>query len=557
MPSAPSRNPSPLRVFLCHASGDKPAVRKLYQRLRRAGFRPWLDEKDILPGQDWESEIQNALRSADVVIVCLSNHAVSKYGYVQKEIRLALDTADRKPERTIFIIPLKLDECTVPESLGRWHWLNYTSPDGYDSLLRALRLTAAALDGRPAATTSSVEPVRPPRRTAKAKNEDPAHGPNPQPMLGGGKHPAREKETRLNASTASRFVALFEVLKDCYVSVGGCNPSPKMEAARRELIGWSLCDDEFAQLSSLVGSGDERACGAADEILSVGKICITSSTVAVTYEMLSSPISPVQQVAIRALMRMERQDPRIITDKVLARLASLLREVGLGWLTVAYFVECLGPRACTAKMLEALEVCLYTSNVSVRAPDIVLALGPAAATAKILSRLMYLIKEGSADASHSAANALFVFRDSLTSSAIFADVFPLLKHKRWYRRAAAAIAIGSLGPRFARDAAESLAELLFDEEYDVQAAAVEGIGKLGAVCAELQPEIIVKILGFALDPNDQGYLKRIAVRTLGELGPSAAIPEVLAGLKALRHDSDQEISDDADDSFLALRAKTG
>ena len=42
---------SPLAVFLCHASGDKPAVRTLRQRLMRSGVKPWLDEVDLLPGQ--------------------------------------------------------------------------------------------------------------------------------------------------------------------------------------------------------------------------------------------------------------------------------------------------------------------------------------------------------------------------------------------------------------------------------------------------------------------------------------------------------------------------
>ena len=31
---------SPLRIFLCHSSGDKPAVRNLYQRLSSDGFDP-------------------------------------------------------------------------------------------------------------------------------------------------------------------------------------------------------------------------------------------------------------------------------------------------------------------------------------------------------------------------------------------------------------------------------------------------------------------------------------------------------------------------------------
>ncbi|MCP4658931.1 MAG: TIR domain-containing protein, partial [bacterium] len=49
--------PELLRVFLCHATEDKPAVRALYQRLKNAGVSAWLDEEDLLPGQDWRLEI--------------------------------------------------------------------------------------------------------------------------------------------------------------------------------------------------------------------------------------------------------------------------------------------------------------------------------------------------------------------------------------------------------------------------------------------------------------------------------------------------------------------
>jgi len=37
-----------LRVFLCHASQDKPIVRELYQRLFAEGWiDPWLDEEKL------------------------------------------------------------------------------------------------------------------------------------------------------------------------------------------------------------------------------------------------------------------------------------------------------------------------------------------------------------------------------------------------------------------------------------------------------------------------------------------------------------------------------
>jgi CHAT domain-containing protein len=143
----PVRNSSQcsLRVFLCHASQDKPFARDLYNRLENEGLRPWLDEVDILPGEDWEYEIRNAVRSSDVVVVCLSQSSVSKSGFVQKEIVYALDVADEKPQGTIFIIPLKLEECKVPDRLRKVQWVDYFHKEGHDRLMRALHKRAQAL----------------------------------------------------------------------------------------------------------------------------------------------------------------------------------------------------------------------------------------------------------------------------------------------------------------------------------------------------------------------------------------------------------------------------
>lgn len=137
-----------LRVFLCHASGDKPAVRELYQRLRADGIDAWLDEENLLPGQDWQRAIPKAVRESDAVIVCLSRSSITKAGYVQKEIKFALDVADEKPEDAIFLIPLKLEECDVPERLSRWQWVNLFSPSGCEKLIRALRAHADSLGVR-------------------------------------------------------------------------------------------------------------------------------------------------------------------------------------------------------------------------------------------------------------------------------------------------------------------------------------------------------------------------------------------------------------------------
>lgn len=137
--------PRLLRLFLCHSSSDKPAVREFYRRLCNDDFDPWLDEENLLGGQEWEPEIKKAVRTADVVLVCLSHSSITKEGFVQREIRFALDVAEEKPEGTVFLIPVKLEPCDVPERLRKWHWVDLSEETGYEKLLRALQSRASAL----------------------------------------------------------------------------------------------------------------------------------------------------------------------------------------------------------------------------------------------------------------------------------------------------------------------------------------------------------------------------------------------------------------------------
>lgn len=139
-----ARNEAGLRVFLCYCSNDGSAVHDLYERLKADGFQPWLDKEDLHPGQNWREEIPKAVRSSQVVVVCLSK-TFNKAGYRQKEVRLALDVADEQPEGTIFLIPLKLEECQVPSRLAELHWANLFEDDGYDRLRSALVVRASGL----------------------------------------------------------------------------------------------------------------------------------------------------------------------------------------------------------------------------------------------------------------------------------------------------------------------------------------------------------------------------------------------------------------------------
>lgn len=135
-----------LKVFLCHSSDDKEAIFELYNRLWEIGFDPWLDKLKLLPGQEWDMEIKEAVKTADVVLVCLSKNSITKEGYVQKEIRIALDYSDYKPDGKLFIIPVRLEDCDVPSRLNKWHWVNLFEKEGYEKLIDALTLRASLLE---------------------------------------------------------------------------------------------------------------------------------------------------------------------------------------------------------------------------------------------------------------------------------------------------------------------------------------------------------------------------------------------------------------------------
>lgn len=158
-----------LKVFLCHASEDKPKVRVLYKKLAAESWiQPWLDEEDLLPGQDFDLTIYKAARDADIIIICLSTISVKKEGYVNKEIRRALDVADEKLEDTIYMIPLRLDDCQPSfERLKKLHWADYFTPNAHEKLIKALKVRAETLRieasvGRDFIPTNSI-------------NEEPSH----------------------------------------------------------------------------------------------------------------------------------------------------------------------------------------------------------------------------------------------------------------------------------------------------------------------------------------------------------------------------------------------
>ena len=103
-------------VFLCHNSGDKPAVKRIAQRLKEAGLLPWLDVWELPPGQPWQWLLEQQIGSIRAAAVFVGSGGLGPwqeqelYGFLREfvgrkvpVIPVLLPDAPMKPELPIFL----------------------------------------------------------------------------------------------------------------------------------------------------------------------------------------------------------------------------------------------------------------------------------------------------------------------------------------------------------------------------------------------------------------------------------------------------------------------
>ncbi len=107
------------RVFIAYVEEDLAFARKLYRAFGDCGLRPWLDKKRLMPGQNWPRAIETAIHTSDFFVACFSRRATTKRGSFHSELRYALFCAAKVPLDEIFLIPLRLDDCVVPNRISK------------------------------------------------------------------------------------------------------------------------------------------------------------------------------------------------------------------------------------------------------------------------------------------------------------------------------------------------------------------------------------------------------------------------------------------------------
>ncbi len=109
-------------VFLRHNAQDKPRVRRLAQRLKRAGVRVWFDEWNVGPGDIIALKVDEGLEQSRVLLLCISPNALTS-GWVALERSTAIHRDPANTGRRF--IPLLLADCELPDTLRRYKYVDF------------------------------------------------------------------------------------------------------------------------------------------------------------------------------------------------------------------------------------------------------------------------------------------------------------------------------------------------------------------------------------------------------------------------------------------------
>ena len=138
-----------LRVFFCCTAQDKSKalVQETYKRLEEEGWiEPWLDDEELLPSMNWDVEVEKAVGESDCVLIFISKRAIVENRYVQRELRFVLDRVLENTRRSIFVIPVRLDDCPIPRHVQPWKYYDFSVLDRrgqvYGRLLKTLQIRA-------------------------------------------------------------------------------------------------------------------------------------------------------------------------------------------------------------------------------------------------------------------------------------------------------------------------------------------------------------------------------------------------------------------------------
>ena len=98
--------------FISYSHADKSYAQRLHDALQGRGIRCWLDEHQMLPGDDIYERVDQGIKLWDKVLLCASKDSLTSW-WVDDEINRAFEKErnlmQQRGKRVLSLIPLNLD----------------------------------------------------------------------------------------------------------------------------------------------------------------------------------------------------------------------------------------------------------------------------------------------------------------------------------------------------------------------------------------------------------------------------------------------------------------
>jgi TIR domain-containing protein len=111
-------------VFISYAHDDEPWASKFAGELKAQGVHAWFDKTDIVLGERWSEQLEQALREAPIVAVLLSPDYITR-----PSSAFEVGAAVGGNKKIIPIAMREKEQVTVPSFLRDWAVLQETSPE--------------------------------------------------------------------------------------------------------------------------------------------------------------------------------------------------------------------------------------------------------------------------------------------------------------------------------------------------------------------------------------------------------------------------------------------
>ncbi len=122
-------------IFMAYSHEDRESVKAVYHALKLGGYRPWMDEENLIPGQKLHEQLDNAILDSPVILLFISKPEDIHRGLFASEINKIINSIKELgvgKHRTI--IPILLENIEPP-ILKTWRWIPLFLPDGIERLL--------------------------------------------------------------------------------------------------------------------------------------------------------------------------------------------------------------------------------------------------------------------------------------------------------------------------------------------------------------------------------------------------------------------------------------